>query len=181
MDIDEAGRLVGTRYIASPNCDERPLKADITLAVIHNISLPPDEFGGDAILRLFTNTLDYAAHPYFASLLELRVSAHFLIRRSGELIQFVPCGMRAWHAGVSRWRDRDRCNDFSVGIELEGSDDMPYENAQYELLGFLAVALHRRYHIADFVGHCDIAPDRKTDPGPAFDWPRFRAALAAQR
>ena len=127
------------------------------------------------MIRLFCNTLDCAAHPYYDGLRGLRVSAHFLVRRSGELLQFVPCTRRAWHAGVSSWRGNARCNDFSVGIELEGSDEIPYADPQYAALAALAAALSRAYPVEDVVGHADIAPGRKTDPGPAFDWPRFRA------
>ena len=172
------GRVDAARYLASPNCDERPPGAAITLLVIHNISLPPGEFGGDGIVRLFTNDLDLAAHPYYRTLAGLRVSAHFLIRRTGELLQFVPCTKRAWHAGVSSWCGRGGCNDFSIGVELEGTDDVPYTEAQYRVLAELARALQSAYPIADIAGHCDIAPTRKTDPGPSFDWPRLRNALA---
>ncbi len=172
------GRVDAARYVASPNCDERPPGAAITLLVIHNISLPPGEFGGEDIARLFTNELDIAAHPYYRSLAGLRVSAHFLIRRTGELLQFVPCTKRAWHAGASSWCGRSGCNDFSIGIELEGADDVPYTDAQYRVLAELARALRSAYPITDIAGHCDIAPTRKTDPGPSFDWPRFRSSLA---
>lgn len=172
------GRVDAARYVASPNCDERPPGAAITLLVIHNISLPPGEFGGDGIARLFTNELDVAAHPYYQTLAGLRVSAHFLIRRTGELLQFVPCTKRAWHAGVSSWCGRSGCNDFSIGIELEGADDVPYTDAQYRVLVELARTLQSAYPITDIAGHCDIAPARKTDPGPSFDWTRFRSSLA---
>ena len=172
------GRVDAARYVASPNCDERPPGAAITLLVIHNISLPPGEFRGEDIARLFTNELDIAAHPYYRSLAGLRVSAHFLIRRTGELLQFVPCTKRAWHAGVSSWCGRSGCNDFSIGIELEGADDVPYTDAQYRVLAELARALRSAYPISDIAGHCDIAPTRKTDPGPSFDWPRLRSLLA---
>ena len=177
MIVDAAGRVDAARYLASPNCDARPPGEAITLLVIHNISLPPGEFGGDGILRLFGNDLDCAAHPYYQGLIGLRVSAHFLIRRSGELLQFVPCTMRAWHAGVSSWRGRSACNDFSVGIELEGADEIPYAQPQYRVLSQLVCALRSSYAIADIVGHCDIAPERKTDPGASFDWPRFRRSI----
>jgi N-acetyl-anhydromuramoyl-L-alanine amidase len=172
------GRVDAARYVASPNCDERPPGAAITLLVIHNISLPPGEFGGEGIARLFTNELDITAHPYYRSLAGLRVSAHFLIRRTGELLQFVPCTKRAWHAGASSWCGRSGCNDFSIGIELEGADEVPYTDAQYRVLAELARALQSAYPITDIAGHCDIAPTRKTDPGPSFDWPRFRSSLA---
>jgi N-acetyl-anhydromuramoyl-L-alanine amidase len=177
MIVDADGRVDAARYIASPNCDERPPGEAITLLVIHSISLPPGEFGGDAILRLFTNDLDCAAHPYYRSLAGIKVSAHFLIRRTGELLQFVPCARRAWHAGVSAWRGRGSCNDYSIGIELEGTDDMPFAEPQYRVLAELARALRAFHPIADVVGHCDIAPLRKTDPGPTFDWARFRNSI----
>lgn len=178
MIVDAAGRVDTARYLASPNCDERPPGETVTLLVIHNISLPPGEFGGDAILQLFANTLDLGAHPYYASLAGLRVSAHFLIRRSGELLQFVPCGKRAWHAGASSWCGRDRCNDFSIGVELEGADDVPYTEPQYRVLAELTRALQSAYPIAAVAGHCDIAAGRKTDPGASFDWQRYRASIA---
>jgi AmpD protein len=171
--IDESGWLEPARRVRSPNCDERPPHTALTLAVIHAISLPPNEFGGDGIERLFTNRLDPDAHPYFCEIQSLRVSAHFLIRRDGEIIQFVPCQMRAWHAGQSRWRDQERCNDYSVGIELEGCDDMPFTDAQYERLVRLLRILKAAYPISDVVGHADISPGRKTDPGPFFDWARL--------
>ena len=177
MELDELGILDGAEQIASPNCDERPDGESITLLVIHGISLPPGEFGGDAIARLFTNTLDCAGHPGFEALRDLRVSAHFLIRRRGEIVQFVPCAKRAWHAGESCHAGRERCNDFSVGIELEGTDDTAYTDPQYEALARLSSTLIARYPIADIVGHSDIAPGRKTDPGSAFDWSRLRAML----
>jgi AmpD protein len=178
MIVDADGRVDAARYIASPNCDERPPGEAITLLVIHSISLPPGEFGGDAILRLFTNDLDCAAHPYYRSLAGIKVSAHFLIRRTGELLQFVPCTRRAWHAGVSAWRGRGGCNDYSIGIELEGTDAMPFAEPQYRVLAELARALRASHPFADIVGHCDIAPLRKTDPGPSFDWARFRNSIA---
>ncbi len=178
MIVDADGRVDAARYIASPNCDERPPGAAITLLVIHSISLPPGEFGGDAILRLFTNDLDCAAHPYYRSLAGIKVSAHFLIRRTGELLQFVPCSRRAWHAGVSAWRGRGGCNDFSIGVELEGADDMPFAEPQYRVLAELTRGLRASHPIVDIVGHCDIAPVRKTDPGPSFDWARFRNSIA---
>lgn len=164
------------RQVPSPNCDERPADESVRLVVIHAISLPPDEFGGPEILQLFTNCLDPAAHPYFREIQGLRVSAHFLIRRDGELIQFVACSRRAWHAGVSNWMGRDDCNNFSIGIELEGCDRLPFETAQYLTLNHLLAELHRRYLIEAVVGHRDIAPGRKTDPGPYFDWHRVHDA-----
>lgn len=175
--VDEEGVLGGAEQVPSPNWDERPEGAEVALLVVHNISLPPGEFGGEAIVRLFTNSLDFAAHPYYQTLRDLKVSAHFLIRRRGELIQLVPCAKRAWHAGASSWRGRERCNDFSVGVELEGADDQAYATPQYGCLGRLLLALRRRYPIIDVVGHSDIAPGRKTDPGPAFDWGQFRESL----
>ena len=177
MIADANGRVDAARYIASSNCDERPPGEPITLLVIHNISLPPGEFGGDGVVSLFTNDLDHAAHPYYRTLAGMRVSAHFLVRRTGELLQFVPCTKRAWHAGVSAWRGRGDCNDYSIGIELEGADDVPYAEPQYHVLAQLARALRSAYPIADIVGHCDIAAGRKTDPGPSFDWPRFRDSI----
>jgi len=179
MDIDEAGLLRSARFgfIESPNCDDRPPGAEVSLLVIHGISLPPGKFGGDGVLRLFTNTLDWAAHPFYETLRGLRVSAHFFVRRTGEIIQFVPCGRRAWHAGESSWRGRERCNDFSIGVELEGVDTRSYTERQYARLVPLAATLRRRYPIAEIVGHSDIAPGRKTDPGPAFDWRRLRALV----
>jgi len=182
LTVDRRGNVPQAIQVPSPNCDARPQRTRITLIVVHGISLPPGEFGGDGILALFTNRLDTAAHPAYAAIATLRVSAHFLIRRDGALIQFVPCGRRAWHAGVSRWRGRERCNDFSIGIELEGTDLLPYTARQYARLAMLLAALAERYPIADIVGHSDIAPGRKTDPGPAFDWARLRrraGALAA--
>lgn len=178
LAIDAGGIASGARFIPSPNCDDRPAGERVRLIVIHNISLPPGEFGGDDIVRFFCNTLDCAAHPYYEGLRDLRVSAHFLIPRGGEILQFVPCTRRAWHAGASAWRGRSRCNDFSVGIELEGADAVPYADAQYTALATLAAALRHAYPVEEVVGHADIAPGRKTDPGPAFDWPRFRALLS---
>jgi AmpD protein len=167
------GWLRGVRRIASPNCDARPKGERISLIVIHAISLPPDEFGGAGVIELFTNRLDPAAHPYYASIARLRVSAHFFIRRDGELIQFVPLDARAWHAGVSSWRGRERCNDFSIGIELEGCDTLPFDERQYPVLVDLLRRLRRWYPDCELAGHADIAPDRKTDPGPLFDWTRL--------
>lgn len=165
------------RYLPSPNCDARDAGVSVDLLVIHNISLPPGEFGGSGIIDLFLNRIDPAAHPYYADIAALRVSAHFLIRRDGEIIQFVPCSMRAWHAGVSNWCGREHCNDFSIGVELEGTDITPFTDAQYAQLAALTRVLRARYHIADIAGHADIAPSRKTDPGPCFDWQRFRASI----
>lgn len=176
--LDSRGVLDGARQIPSPNFDERPAAAAVELLVIHNISLPPGQYGGPGIVDLFTNRLDPQAHPYFRSIAGLRVSSHFLVRRDGELIQFVPCTMRAWHAGQSQWHGRSRCNDFSIGVELEGADDQPFEDVQYDVLAELARLLRQRYPIRDCLGHSDIAPGRKTDPGPHFDWARFRALSA---
>ncbi|CAN0468955.1 unnamed protein product [Phaeothamnion confervicola] len=177
--LDDAGLLSAARYIPSPNFDERPADAGIELLVVHNISLPPGQFGGPGIIELFTNRLDPSAHPYYREIADARVSSHFLIRRDGDLIQFVACGSRAWHAGQSEWRGRSRCNDFSIGIELEGADDQPFVDIQYVVLAGLATLLMARYPIRDCVGHSDIATPsgRKTDPGPHFDWIRFRALL----
>ncbi len=177
MKLDDAGLVAEALYLPSPNCDDRPADALIDLLVIHNISLPPGEFGGEAIADLFLNRLDPQAHPYYAGIAGLRVSSHFLIRRDGALLQFVPCLKRAWHAGQSQWCGRERCNDFSVGIELEGVDDLPFSDAQYECLSVLARALYVRYPIQASVGHSDIAPGRKTDPGPHFSWTRYFSAL----
>ena len=168
----DVGWLAAARRLPSPNCDGRPSDEEIRLIVIHAISLPPDEFGGPGIIQLFTNCLDSEAHPYFREIQDLRVSSHFLVRRDGELIQFVSCVQRAWHAGVSNWRGRPNCNDFSIGIELEGCDQLPFEDAQYQGLNRLLEELRRHYRIEAVVGHSDIAPGRKTDPGPCFDWHR---------
>jgi AmpD protein len=173
LHIDTDGIVAVAAQIPSPNRDHRPGNEVPTLVVIHGISLPPGVFGGDAIERLFTNRLDPAAHPDYAAIANLRVSAHLLVRRDGALIQFVPCSERAWHAGLSTWEGRTRCNDFSVGIELEGADDVPYTSAQYAMLARLLKALRRRYPITAAVGHSHVAPGRKTDPGPAFDWARL--------
>ena len=176
--LDADGVAAGVTRIDTPNCDARPDGMAVELLVIHNISLPPGQFGGDGIVELFTNRLDPDADPYYRTISTLKVSAHFLIRRDGAVLQFVPTELRAWHAGVSNWRGRTRCNDFSVGIELEGSDDCEFEDAQYEALIALVRALRARYAIADIVGHSDIAPGRKTDPGPCFDWLRLRRLIA---
>ena len=164
------GWLSAARQVWSPNHGVRPPDAVVSLVVLHNISLPPGEFAGDAVERFFLNNLDPQAHPYFQEIAGLQVSAHFFIRRHGKLIQFVACDDRAWHAGASAWQGRENCNDFSVGIELEGADDVPYTEAQYETLFELIDALRARYPIDAIAGHCHVAPGRKTDPGPAFDW-----------
>lgn len=168
-------------FLPSPNFDQRPEGEVVRLIVVHAISLPPDQFGGPGVAQLFTNALDPGEHPYYADIHHLRVSAHYFIRRDGTLIRFVDPDLRAWHAGVSSWQGRERCNDFSIGIELEGCDTLPFEAAQYEQLARLVAELERRYPIEAVVGHSDIAPGRKTDPGPCFDWGRFGALLARAR
>lgn len=181
MTIDPVtGLLAGARQLPSPNCDERPEGTVIDLAVVHGISLPPCEFGGPWIDDLFTNRLDPEVHPYFREIHALRVSAHLLIRRDGELVQYVPFHKRAWHAGLSNFEGRERCNDFSIGIELEGCDERPYEELQYLRLAELLAALMAAYPTLTarrVAGHCHIAPGRKADPGPFFDWPRLHAML----
>lgn len=180
MNVEiEQHRIRGARFLPSPNCNERP-EGEISLLVIHNISLPPGQFGGGQIEALFTNRLDWDAHPFFNEIRGLEVSAHLLIDRAGKLTQFVPFDRRAWHAGRSCFQGREACNDFSIGIELEGTDDLPYTDFQYERLIQVTRALLNTYPDLTrerIVGHCQIAPERKTDPGPAFDWPRFLAAL----
>jgi len=175
----EGGLVHGVPFVASPNYDERPPGAVVDLLVVHAISLPPGVFGGCGIMDFFTNTLDPDAHPYYREIASLKVSAHFLVRRCGEVLQFVECDKRAWHAGVSSWLGRERCNDFSIGIELEGCDELPFEDAQYCALAALTKALKTRYPISGVVGHADIAPGRKTDPGPLFDWLRYRRLIDA--
>jgi AmpD protein len=177
LHVGEDGWCLQAERIPSPNFDLRAPGTAIDLLVVHNISLPPSQFGGSCIADLFTNTLDCDAHPYFDQLRNLRVSAHFLIRRDGHLMQFVSANDRAWHAGMSNFAGRERCNDFSVGVELEGTDFEPFESAQYDTLGALAVALASRYPISAVAGHEHIAPGRKTDPGPFFDWTHFRKSL----
>jgi AmpD protein len=183
MIIDTSdGWLRDVARVPSPNADERPDGVEPSLIVVHGISLPPGEFGGPWIDRLFTNCLEPNEHEYFARICHLRVSAHALIRRDGEVRQYVPFTARAWHAGQSSWCGRDACNDFSVGIELEGADNTPYADVQYERLAALVAALRGTYaslRDADIVGHEHIAPGRKSDPGPAFDWNRFRTTLDA--
>jgi N-acetyl-anhydromuramoyl-L-alanine amidase len=175
--IDASGWVARARHLPSPNQDARPAGARIELLLIHNISLPPDEFGTGDIERLFTNRLDFDAHPYFATLRALRVSAHFLIARDAALTQFVGCAQRAWHAGESVFEGRPRCNDFSLGIELEGTDTLAYTDAQYEVLARLARTLFAAYPLRAVRGHSDVSAPRKTDPGAAFDWLRFARAL----
>ncbi len=174
--INEAGFADNAAYIASPNFDVRP-NHEISIIVIHNISLPPNQYGGNGIIELFTNVLNPNEHPYYAEIYTRKVSSHFLIRRDGSLIQFVSCLNRAWHAGVSNWQGRERCNDFSVGIELEGSDFDAFEPTQYLTLKNLLGSLISRYAIQSIVGHSDIAPGRKTDPGPYFDWSKISKKL----
>ena len=171
------GWLRGVKRIESPNFDARPEGERVSLIVIHAISLPPDAFGGPGVIELFTNRLDPFAHPYYVDIHRLRVSSHFFIRRDGELIQFVPTECRAWHAGVSTWQGRERCNDFSLGIELEGCDTQPFDERQYVALEVLLRRLARRYPGCDIAGHSDIAPGRKSDPGPFFDWARLDAHI----
>lgn len=181
MELDPASDwLQGVERAPSPNCDQRPLETAIDLLVIHNISLPPRCYGGDAIDRLFLNKLDCDAHPYYQRLRGLQVSAHALIRRDGRLTQYVAFRDRAWHAGESCFCDRPACNDYSIGIELEGCDEEPYEPVQYRRLAELSCLLIQRWPsitMQRIVGHSDIAPGRKTDPGPAFNWRKFRSLL----
>lgn len=175
--IGDDGWSSGVSRVASPNFDARPVGTAIDLLVIHNISLPPGQFGGPHIAELFGNRLDCDAHPYFERLRTLRVSSHFLIRRDGEVMQFVSAGDRAWHAGASSFCGRERCNDFSIGIELEGTDTDPFEPMQYDALVALTQALRLRYPLVDVAGHEHVAPGRKTDPGPCFDWEHYRKSL----
>ncbi len=174
------GLLTAVRQVASPHCDMRPAGTTLDLIVLHGISLPPGDFGGPWIDRLFTGSLPCDAHPYFAQIAAARVSAHVLVRRDGEVVQYVPFGLRAWHAGVSQYQGRSACNDFSVGIEFEGTDEIRYEDAQYVAGGAVLRALLRTYSTLDrqrIVAHSEIAPGRKTDPGETFDWARMRALL----
>lgn len=173
--IDPQGWCLQARHQPSPHADARPAGMGIELVVLHAISLPPGQFEGAAVEAFFTGRLDTHAHPYFETIAALRVSAHFFLRRRGELIQFVPCTGRAWHAGVSVWQGRERCNDFSIGIELEGCDDVAYTPAQYRVLRRLLKVLRQRYPVRAITGHQHVAPGRKTDPGPAFDWSRIGA------
>ena len=183
MQVDlNSGLIRGARQIASPNHDSRPAGVEADLIVIHGISLPPGEFGGPWIDRLFTNTLPAHVHPYFAEVCSMRVSSHLVVDRDGAVTQYVSLQDRAWHAGRSAYQGREACNDFSVGVELEGTDTEPYEAAQYDALARLIAALCAAYPRLSpdrLVGHSDIAPGRKTDPGPAFDWPRARRLIAA--
>lgn len=180
FSIDAEGWCEQARRVPSPHQNERASPDDISLLVVHGISLPPRQFGGPWIDDLFLGRLDPAAHPYFAEIHQLRVSAHCLVRRDGELVQYVPFGARAWHAGVSSWEGREACNDFSIGIELEGTDELPYEEAQYLTLAGLTRAISGQYPAITperIVGHCDIAPGRKTDPGDSFEWAHYRHLL----
>jgi len=181
VELDRnTGWLEGARRMPSPNFDKRPQGCDVELVVVHNISLPPGEFGGPYIDALFTNTLDPRAHSYFADIADLRVSAHLLIERDGRVTQYVPFSRRAWHAGESCFQDRTRCNDFSVGIELEGADDVPFEEMQYQRLAEVIRVLRAEWPGITWeriVGHSDIAPQRKTDPGPAFDWQKLKGLV----
>ncbi|TRW50561.1 1,6-anhydro-N-acetylmuramyl-L-alanine amidase AmpD [Aliidiomarina halalkaliphila] len=181
LTIDQH-RCTQATYFPSPHADERPDEADISLLVVHSISLPPGEFGGPYITDLFMGTLDPSVHPYFQEIAGLKVSAHAVIRRNGKLEQYVDFNRRAWHAGVSSWCGRDRCNDFSIGVELEGTDHTPYTDEQYRTLAQLTVALQQKYpkiSNTNITGHEDIAPGRKTDPGPAFNWNDYRQQVAA--
>jgi N-acetyl-anhydromuramoyl-L-alanine amidase len=174
IQINANGIFTEAKFIASPNVDARPAPEDISLIVIHNISLPPSQYGGNGVIELFTNQLNPDEHPYYAEIAHLKVSSHFFIRRDGELIQFASCNDRAWHAGASNWQGRERCNDFSIGIELEGSDFEAFEPLQYETLQTLIASIKARYPIQAITGHSDIAPGRKTDPGAYFDWTRIK-------
>jgi N-acetyl-anhydromuramoyl-L-alanine amidase len=173
--IDDTGWAADAIHLPSPNCDQRGERVAVSLLVIHNISLPPGRFGGPYIADLFLNRLDVSVDPYFEQLESLRVSAHFLIRRDGTVVQFVSTRDRAWHAGASSFCGQERCNDFSIGIELEGTDFVPFEDAQYVSLASLTEALKRAHPLQDVTGHEHIAPGRKTDPGPFFEWSRYEA------
>ncbi len=177
----QGGWWSAARQCPSPNFGPRPAGCAVTLALLHSISLPPGHYGGDAIERLFTNRLDCDAHPSFDGLRGLQVSAHFVLRRDGALLQFVSCDARAWHAGQSAWRGRDNCNDWSIGIELEGLEGGDFETAQYAVLARLLRALARRYPLCEAVGHEHVAPGRKADPGPGFDWAGLRRALRGRK
>ncbi|GMR20783.1 MAG: 1,6-anhydro-N-acetylmuramyl-L-alanine amidase AmpD [Gammaproteobacteria bacterium] len=182
MQLDiHTGLLADTDFLPSPNCDERPEGVEVDTLIIHGISLPPGEFGGGFVEQLFSNALDCDAHPYFKTLAGVEVSAHFLIRRNGQLVQFVQTHLRAWHAGQSCCEGRERVNDFSIGVELEGTDELPYTDAQYQAVARLSCALFKAYPAMTLdrvYGHNDIAPGRKTDPGPAFDWVQYRVLCA---
>ena len=175
------GWLRRARALPSPNIGPRLAGVPVDLVVLHSISLPPGEYGGDAIERLFTNRLDWSAHPYFETIRGATVSAHFLIRRDGELVQFVSTDERAWHAGASRWDGREDCNDFSIGIELEGLEGEAFEDPQYAALATLLASLANRFPIRDVAGHEHVSPGRKGDPGAGFDWPRLRRLVSSER
>ena len=181
MNIDSQGWCTDAMRLDSPNQNDRPEGQTVDLLVIHNISLPPGEFGGHYIADLFLNRLDCDRHPFFDQLRSLKVSSHFLIRRNGMLVQFVSADKRAWHAGVSEYRGRKGCNDFSIGIEIEGTDDVPFMPEQYDTLISLTAALCHRYPLETVTGHQHIAPERKTDPGPFFDWRYFREKLEREK
>jgi AmpD protein len=180
-DPSAGGWLSAARRVPSPNADERPAGVAVDLLVIHHISLPPGRFSGDAVERLFTNRLARERDPALASLAALRVSAHLFVRRRGELLQFVDCDRRAWHAGVSQFEGRERCNDFSIGIELEGDGTHPFTAAQYRVLARVTGWLRARYPLRAVAGHSDVAPGRKVDPGPCFDWDRYLASIENSR
>ncbi|MEJ2898341.1 1,6-anhydro-N-acetylmuramyl-L-alanine amidase AmpD [Acinetobacter sp. NS-4] len=173
------GQLIGARQVPSPNYNQRPEQTEIQLVVVHNISLPPSQFGGSYIEQFFQNQLDWSQHPYFQTIKGMQVSAHLLILRSGEVLQFVNFNDRAWHAGRSSYLAKKECNDYSIGIELEGSDDLPFDETQYTVLAQVTAALQAAYPkiLQHLAGHSDIAPGRKTDPGPFFDWVKFRTLL----
>ncbi|TCB55084.1 1,6-anhydro-N-acetylmuramyl-L-alanine amidase AmpD [Acinetobacter terrestris] len=173
------GQLIGARQVVSPNYNQRPEHTEIQLVVVHNISLPPSQFGGGYIEQFFQNQLDWSKHPYFQSIEGMQVSTHLLILRSGEVLQFVNFNDRAWHAGRSTYLAKKECNDYSIGIELEGSDDQPFEEVQYSVLAQVIATLQATYPkiLQHLAGHSDIAPGRKTDPGPFFDWPKTRALI----
>lgn len=175
----DAGWLRGVQRCESPNFEPRPTGSEVDLVLVHSISLPPGSYGGDAVERLFTNRLDWDAHPYFGRIRGLKVSSHFLVRRDGTLLQFVSCDARAWHAGASSWRGRANCNDYAVGIELEGLEGDPFEAVQYQTLAALIASVMERYAIAAVVGHEHVAPGRKLDPGPGFDWRLLKTLLPA--
>jgi len=180
FEVMGEGLVEGARQAASPNCNQRPDLSDVSLLVLHNISLPPGQFGGTQVEEFFSNGLDHSKHPFFREIEGVKVSAHLFVRRDGEVVQFVSLELRAWHAGVSCFEGREGCNDFSIGIELEGTDSLAYTEEQYHALARVTRAIQKRYPAitADrIVGHCDIAPGRKTDPGDSFEWDRFRAML----
>ena len=179
LTFNETGWCVEAVHSPSPNFDSRPAATAVDLIVIHNISLPPGQFGGPYITDLFLNRLDFDIHPYFDRLRNIRVSAHFLIRRDGALVQFVSVHERAWHAGASSFQGRTQCNDFSIGIEMEGSDDSSFTDSQYRVLVELTVALATAFPVTSVASHQAIAPGRKTDPGPGFDWNRYEKALSS--